>query len=253
MRSRTFAMIDVGERSGQLRPYVRPATRHSPLAIMGVRVRVRHQSVWRARGTRLLTVLPEFRLQGLSHHAVKASCRISRVCTRRLPSDGEASWRSVRRGRDTTLRAVDLFARHHRPGDARHLVRQCYGHQPDGATPEDGPEPGADRAVPSICPVDHRRGAKHKQLADLPIARFGDPAKARLSAGGVLSRHQAEPGGKLPRRLEQTDIHDRRCDQRRGDRTDAGIVARRRAVSSRRACATISASKVSTPSLRSLQ
>jgi hypothetical protein len=53
------APISMGQRSGQLRPYVRPVTRHSPLAIMGVRVRVRHQSVWRAQGTRLLTVLPD--------------------------------------------------------------------------------------------------------------------------------------------------------------------------------------------------
>jgi hypothetical protein len=168
---------------------------------MGVRVRVRHQSVWRARGTRLLTVLPDFDY-GLSHHAVEASCWISRVCTRRLPSDGEASCGSLRHGRDTTLRAVDLFARHHSPGDARHLVRQCYGDQSDGATLEDRPEPSADRAVPSVCPVDHRGSPQHQQLADLPIARFGDPAKARLSAGRALPRHQAEPGGKLPRRLE---------------------------------------------------
>jgi len=48
------APLGVSERSGQLRPYVRPVARHWPLAIMGVRVRVRHQSVWRARGTRLL-------------------------------------------------------------------------------------------------------------------------------------------------------------------------------------------------------
>jgi hypothetical protein len=52
--------VSVRERSGQLRPYVRPVTQHSLLAIMGMRVRVRHQSVWRARGTRLLTVLPDF-------------------------------------------------------------------------------------------------------------------------------------------------------------------------------------------------
>ena len=52
--------LSVGERSGQLRPYVRPVARRVPLAIMGVRVRVRHQSVWRARGSRLLTVLPDF-------------------------------------------------------------------------------------------------------------------------------------------------------------------------------------------------
>jgi hypothetical protein len=52
-------LVNVGERSGQLRPYVRPVARRLPLAIMGVRLRVRHQSVGRARGTRLLTVLPE--------------------------------------------------------------------------------------------------------------------------------------------------------------------------------------------------
>jgi hypothetical protein len=28
-------LIDVGEKSGQLRPYVRPVARRSPLAIMG--------------------------------------------------------------------------------------------------------------------------------------------------------------------------------------------------------------------------
>jgi hypothetical protein len=46
--------LSVGERSGQLRPYVRPVARRSPLAIMGVRLRVRHQSVWRARGNKTL-------------------------------------------------------------------------------------------------------------------------------------------------------------------------------------------------------
>jgi len=30
------------EKSGQLRPYVRPVARRMPLAIMGVRLRVRH-------------------------------------------------------------------------------------------------------------------------------------------------------------------------------------------------------------------
>src|SRR5215213_9278322 len=33
------AVIGVGERSGQLRPYVRPAARRLPLAIMGARAR----------------------------------------------------------------------------------------------------------------------------------------------------------------------------------------------------------------------
>jgi hypothetical protein len=53
------ALSDVGERSGQVRPYVRPVARHLPLAIMGVRMRVRHQSFGRARGTNFFPVSPE--------------------------------------------------------------------------------------------------------------------------------------------------------------------------------------------------
>jgi len=65
-------LIDVGERTGQLRPYVRPVTRHLPLAIMGVRMHVRHQSGRRAQGTRLSAVLPELYIDySLSHHAVQ--------------------------------------------------------------------------------------------------------------------------------------------------------------------------------------
>ena len=51
--------IYVGEKSGQLRPYVRPTVRCMPLAIMGVRFRVRHQSGQRAQGTTFDSVLPE--------------------------------------------------------------------------------------------------------------------------------------------------------------------------------------------------
>src|SRR3712207_3778085 len=44
------AVIGVGERSGQLRPYVRPAARRLPVAIMGVRVRVRRQTMTACSG-----------------------------------------------------------------------------------------------------------------------------------------------------------------------------------------------------------
>ena len=52
------AVIGVDGRSGQLRPYVRPVARRSPLATMGVRLRARHQSRRRARGTVPLSVSP---------------------------------------------------------------------------------------------------------------------------------------------------------------------------------------------------
>src|SRR3954453_5333686 len=49
-----------------------------------------------------------------------------------------------------------------------------------------------------------------------------DPPQAGLAPGRVLPRHQAKPGGELPRRLEQADIDPRRRDQRGGDRPDPG-------------------------------
>ena len=73
-------------RSGQPRPYVRPAARHLPLAIMGVRMRVRRHSPSRARGTPRSAALPETAsLAVLPITLFSACCRIDRACARRLP------------------------------------------------------------------------------------------------------------------------------------------------------------------------
>jgi hypothetical protein len=73
-------------RSGQSHPYVRPVTRHPPLAIMDVRMRVRRQSVGRARGTRLSTASPETAGPAvLSITLFSACCRVERACARCLP------------------------------------------------------------------------------------------------------------------------------------------------------------------------
>jgi hypothetical protein len=76
---------------------------------------------------------------------------------------------------------------------------------------------GEQEPAPSV-----RGATEHQQLEDLPVARLGDPAQARLATGGILPRRQAESGGELPRRFEQTDVHHRCRDQRRVDRTDTG-------------------------------
>jgi len=52
-------LLGVGRGSGQSRPYVRPVARRVPLAIMGVRLRVRHQSEQRAQGAAPCAVSPE--------------------------------------------------------------------------------------------------------------------------------------------------------------------------------------------------
>jgi hypothetical protein len=76
----------VREGAGQLRPYVRPAARHLPLAIMGVRVRVRRQSVRSARGTRLSAASPKAAFAtALPITLFSACCRVERACARRLP------------------------------------------------------------------------------------------------------------------------------------------------------------------------
>src|SRR3954452_15433324 len=56
--SRRASPVGVAGRSGQVRPYVRPVARPTPLAIMGVRSRARHQSERRARGAAKSTVSP---------------------------------------------------------------------------------------------------------------------------------------------------------------------------------------------------
>jgi hypothetical protein len=124
------ALISDIESSGQLRPYVRPIARQVPPATMGVRLRVRHQSSRRARSTCFFPVLPEpkFLTTAFPITLFSASWRISRACARRLPSGAGTSRRS---GRGTSLCVVDLVARHHRPCDSRHLIRQSHGHQPD--------------------------------------------------------------------------------------------------------------------------
>jgi hypothetical protein len=150
-------LIDVGERSGQLRPYVRPVARHCrwPSWVCAY-----------VSGTNLSGVLEALALIRYCLISTTESFP-SRCCGLLLDQSGLHPSPAIRRGgvcsslrhrRDTALRTVDLFARHHRPGDARHLVGQCHGHQSDRATLENRPEPGADRAVPSVCSKDHRRG-----------------------------------------------------------------------------------------------
>lgn len=149
-------LIDVAERTGQLRPYVRPVTRLLPLAIMGVRMRVRHQSVGRAQGTRLLTVLPELYLTTVFPITwFSVSCRISPAFARRPPLGARTSNRRCCCGRCTSLRPVDLFVRHQRPDDARHLVGQSDRDQSDRTTLQDLSGPCPEGAIPLRGSVHH--------------------------------------------------------------------------------------------------
>ena len=60
-----------------------------PLAIMGVRGRVRHQSVVRARSTKVLPVLPELQVTtAFPITLVSSCCRFRRARARRLHQGG---------------------------------------------------------------------------------------------------------------------------------------------------------------------
>src|SRR5271167_1130717 len=144
------------KKTGQLRPYVRPVMRHLPLAIMGVRLRVRHQSVGRAQGTWLLSVLPKLYVLDyrFSHHAVQRFLPVRRAFARRPPSTG-LSRHNFRCSYDASLCMVDLVARHQRPCDARYLVRQCDCHQPERAALKQTIGPNPSGTFPLPCPKSH--------------------------------------------------------------------------------------------------
>jgi len=70
--------------------------------------------------------------RSLSHHAVQRFLP-DQPGSRALPTfRAKPSRQRLRGSRDTPLCVVDLFARHQRPCDARHLVGERHCHQPDG-------------------------------------------------------------------------------------------------------------------------
>ena len=149
------AATGVRGRPGQPRPYVRPAARHLPLAIMGVRMRVRRQAVWRARGTRLSSAFAQnCSTCSPSHHAVQR-LPPDRAGSRPPPTRRARASRRCRSRRDAAPRAVDLVARHHRPGDARHLVGQGHRHLPNRTPLQQPSHPRPRGAVPLPGAVHH--------------------------------------------------------------------------------------------------
>ena len=149
-------------RSGQLRPSVQP-----------VRAAMRHWLSWvfayvpganlilRARSTTLpcgfaWTVLTTvFPSRGSATAAGTSVRDPSYSVTRHVYNGGGTTTRSSCDFRRAPAWAVDLSARHHRPGDARHLVGQRHGRQPDGSALQHTPQPCARRAVPMRCAEHH--------------------------------------------------------------------------------------------------
>ena len=62
----------------------------------------------------------------------------------------------------------------------------------------------------------------HQELAQIAVAACADTEQAFLPPGGMLARHQPQPGGNLPAVLEGTRIADRGQQGRRRSRAKAG-------------------------------
>ena len=90
--------------------------------------------------------------------------------------------------------------------------------------------------------------AMHQQAAYIPVSPFADAQQVRLPARGVLARHQAQPGRKLPAVAKGADIPRRRQQRRRRHRTIPGIVIKRHACSSARAIRSMRASRCTSSS-----
>ena len=112
----------------------------------------------------------------LSHHAVQ---RLPPEPPGSRPTSTSRAGPSRHGSRNrwrTPLRLVDLAARHHRPGDTRHLLRKRHRRQPHRAPLQHPAQPRSGRTVPLSRPEHHGGGAEHQQPADLAVARLGDPS-----------------------------------------------------------------------------
>ena len=123
---------------------------------------------------------------------------------------------------------------------------RCYPFVEGVWTPEQGPRDSSDligqgdyglvsvhapieRIEPYSHPVsrsiqmDHAgTSAVNQQPADIWISAFADSKQSRFASGGVLSRHQTEPGSEIPGFPELAAVTDSGNQRRRADRPDPG-------------------------------
>jgi hypothetical protein len=137
----------------------------------------------------------------------------------RSPSSAVALSPSMASGSAHRLWPVSFAARHHGPHDTGHLVGQRHGGDLARPALHQSLQPGTALVLFRPDVSDHGGRAEHQQLAQAFIALARDAAQPR-SAGGVLLRRQAEPGGEVPARAELPRIDRQR--QRQGtDRANA--------------------------------
>ena len=92
-------------------------------------------------------------------------------------------------------------------------------------------KPGTDGCSISLDAQPGCPGTMDQDLAQVDVAALADTQKVRLASGGVLTRHDAKPGGELPALMESGSVADRgndRCSHNGPDArnlSDAGAAS----------------------------
>ena len=132
---------------------------------------------------------------------------------------------------DKFARAPTLPARQHCPRDARHLVGKRNRHD-QGRSPRQKLRRPSGGWRPLAGEPQNGGRADDQEPANVRVALFGDAAQAFFPATRMLSRNEAEPGGKLAPGGEDACISYRCSDCAGNDWADpGGIVSRRRITS----------------------
>ena len=85
-------------------------------------------------------------------------------------------------------------------------------------------QPHAVYIGPGLHEPQHRSRAMNEQSAQVGVTAPADVTQARLAAGRILPRHEAQPGSQMPAVAELSGVADCCDDGRRGNRADSGYL-----------------------------
>jgi hypothetical protein len=144
----------------------------------------------RSRAYQFVGIDVPLRHSGFSRSVGSTDFAITLHCPRKLAAPPQLD-----RLRRCCRETVGILFAHNCPGNASCLVRQGHGDNQARTAATQGHQPRIGLAC--LRAQQHRMCAVDQQAPEIAVASFADPAEAGFAAGGVLSRYETEPGGKL--------------------------------------------------------